>query len=216
MSAVISGAAHSSDKYTFQPIYDSLSAMEAQAAELKTGDRVMHIGTGWPGTAIGMYRQFGTPVTCVEIDPEVATRSQQALTKLGFTKDQLRVITADGKTLNTEGYKLVVISAMVPTEDKMEIVQNMRSLAIGSLANDPLLILRTPPDRARELFYQPLPPELIRNSGLTILRNTSDMMKPTDPLRSLVYKVNGKASLMRHDEDGIGLERARKRLQPVG
>lgn len=99
--------------------------MEAIAAGMQKGRQILHIGTGWPGTAIGLYRQFGISVTCVEKDLEFAERSTAGLRKLGLLgRDKLQVICADGAGLNTGNHQSVIVSAMVPNEDKKKIIRN--------------------------------------------------------------------------------------------
>lgn len=175
--------------YPFQIRYNRLSKIEKEAANLQSGKPVMHVGTGWPGTAIGLYNQYGIPVTCVEIDQDVAKKSKTALEKIGFYgKDKLQIILANGANLNTENYSAVIISAMIPTGDKEKIIDNMRRLATGE-PSDPLLILRTPPDLARSLFYQPLPTNIINRSSLQLIADTGGSVGRNDHLKSLVYKV---------------------------
>ena len=69
---LLNGRADNPDQYLLQSVYNRLSAMEAIAAGMIGEKPVVHIGTGWPGTAIGLYRQFGIPVMCVEKDEEFA------------------------------------------------------------------------------------------------------------------------------------------------
>ena len=210
---ILSGQATNPDQYPFQETYDRLSFMEANAAGLKKGGPVIHIGTGWPGTAVGLYRQFGIPVTCVEKDHKFAQRSKEGLERLGLLgSDKLQVVCADGSILNPEGYSAVIVSAMVPNEDKNKIVYNMRQLATGWLS-DPLLILRTPADRARALFYQELDPDMLSNQWLTQVSETTPFTGAADPLKSLVFRVM-EMSAVRRGED-YQYFAARVRLQPA-
>ncbi|MBI2142176.1 class I SAM-dependent methyltransferase [Candidatus Woesearchaeota archaeon] len=210
MEAVLSGRAKNPDLYPFQPIYDRLSYIEAATAGIGRGKRVMHIGTGWPGTAIGMYRQFGIAVTCVEKDAMVAQKSGEALRTLGLLgEDRMQVLCADGKLINPEGYAAVIVSAMVPTYDKLAILGNMRRLALDE-STDPLLILRTPPDRARAFFYQPLGNQALGSNALNLMGDTRPYMSPSDPLMSMVYQVRPRAEA-RRGSDRLNCE-ARERL----
>ncbi len=211
MDDVLSGVATSPDDYPFQPTYDRLSLMEGQAVGADNKKPIMHIGTGWPGTAIGLYRQFGTPVKCIEIVPVVAEKSRKALDKLGLLgEDKLQVITADGSMVNPEDHKAVIISAMVPNEYKKQVIYNMRHFAVGN-SEDPLLVLRKPQDSARAFFYQDFGDEVI--GGDALVDDTGKLLKPEDPLRSLVYKVRGFASVREgHDYKSVS---ARARLQKV-
>lgn len=206
MDEILAGVATSPDQYPFQPTYDRLSFMEGQAIGADDRKPIMHIGTGWPGTAIGLYRQFGTPVTCIEIDPIVAQKSRDALEKLGLLgRDKIRVINADGATVNPDGFKALIISAMVPREYKARIMRNAHDLSDDVL--ETAIILRTPSDKVRSLFYQEL--EISPNGN--ILADTAEFMTSQDPLRSIVYK-------MRIPEGARGDMRARMahaRLQPV-
>lgn len=211
---VLSGKVNSPDQYLLQPTYDRLSFMEATAAGMIGRRRVLHIGTGWPGTAIGLYRQFGIPVTCVEKDLEFAERSKKGLEKLGLlSKDQLQVVCADGCELNTEGYQAVIVSAMVPDEDKRKIIRNMRELASGDVS-DPVLVFRAPVDQARSLFYQGLSQEITGDQWLTLISDTSQLIGESDPLRSMVFRV-GEMAEIRRGSDRL-LVSAIDRLQQVG
>lgn len=210
---VLSSKTTDSQEYPFQQRYNRLSKMEARAGGMKKGKPVMHIGTGWPGTAIGLYNQFGIAVTCIEIDPQVAQKSKIALEKLGlYGKDKLQVVLADGSNLNTEGYSTVILSAMLPIEDKTKIVDNMRNLAFGE-PSDPVLILRTPPDHARSLFYQELPKDLTSRREFELVTDTSNLISNDDHLRSLVYRIKEMAEI-RRGSDRIVVD-ARSRLTPV-
>ncbi len=210
MDAILSGEVTSPDEYSFQPIYDRLSRMEGEAIGPTEGKPVIHIGTGWPGTAIGLYRQFGIPVTCVEIDPLVAQRSRDALEKLDLLgEDKLTVINADGAQLNPDRYHAVIVSAMVPNEDKEEIVRNMRHLA-GENASGPLLVLRRPADHARSIFYQEPGNDVIDQQGLIETADTGSTLGNQDPLRSTVFRVKEMASIHR---DGLLMARAMERLR---
>ncbi|MEK7138711.1 MAG: hypothetical protein AAB799_00840, partial [Patescibacteria group bacterium] len=211
MEQVTSGKTSDPEDYPFQPTYDRLSQMEATIANMQRGEKIMHIGTGWPGTAIGLYRQFGISVTCVEKDREVAEKSAAALEKLGLLgTNKLRVVCADGSTINPEQYGAVIISAMVPNSDKSKIIENMKRLATGN-QTDPLLILRTPTDRARSLFYQELTGEISSNKAIVPLADTSSLLVCSDPLRSIAYRVREMAAI-RRGEDYI-LNSSRSQLQ---
>jgi len=216
MTAVLEGRANDADQYAFQPTYDRLAKMEAEAAGMKKGKAVMHIGTGWPGTAIGLNK-LGIPVTCVEIRPQVARKSKNALEKLGLIgTNKLRVVNFDGTKLNPEGFAAVIISAMVPNNDKLQILDNLRRLATGEEMPNwptygPPVVLRTPPDRAKALFYQELTPDLLTFPGLELIRKTNP--EENDPLQSLVFKMHPTASAKRMDE--VQLVQARQKLTPT-
>ncbi len=206
------GKALSPDQYPLQPTFDRLARMEAIAAGMQKGRQVLHIGTGWPGTAIGLYRQFGIPVICVEKDPEFAERSIKGLKELDLLgRDKLQVVCADGTKLNTNNYQAVIVSAMVPNEDKKIIIQNMRELASGGIS-DPVLILRTPANRAGALLYQDLSDDILRNQFLTKISDTGLSVGNMDPLRSLVFKVREMAF---REANEHWLRLARTRLQCV-
>lgn len=189
MDDVLNGKATKPSEYPFQPRYNRLSEMEARAAKMQEGKSVVHIGTGWPGTAIGLYQQFGIPVTCVEVNPKIAKKSKTALEKLGlYGKGKLQVVSANGSNLNPEGYFAIILSAMLPIQDKKNIIDNMRRLACGSLS-DPILVLRTPPDRARSLLYQELPADLTSKNCLELIADTGNLIANNDHLKSFVYRV---------------------------
>lgn len=217
MQAILDGKATSPDQCPFQPLYDRLAKMEAEAATMKQGKQIMHIGTGWPGTAIGLNK-LGIPVTCVEINPVVAKKSKVALEKLGLIgKDKLQVVNYDGTKLNPEDFEVVIISAMVPTNDKEKILWNLRRLATEEFTETetdpitgPLVILRTPPDRARTLLYQALPAKTLEGYGLKLKNKTTPGVE--DPLQSLIFQVYPTASARRGD--GLQLEAARSELSP--
>jgi len=191
MEAVLNGTATSSDQYPFQPLYDRLAKMEAEAATMKQGKQIMHIGTGWPGTAIGLNK-LGIPVTCVEINPAVAKKSKDAIEKLGLG-DKIKVINFDGADLTPEGFGTIIISAMVPNEAKQQILDNLRGLAVEE--TDFTVILRQPPDRARALFYQQLAGDVLDFPGLTAVGKTSP--GENDPLQSFVFQINPMAEVRR-------------------
>ncbi|GEM_PF-3115140 len=206
---VLSGKAITPDQYPLQPAYDRLSRMEAAAANMQRGSSVMHIGTGWPGTAIGLYRQFGIATTCVEKDATVAQRSEDALKRLGlWGESRLTVICADGCEINPEKYECVIVSAMVPEQDKISIIANMRRLATGT-PYDPLLILRTPPDRARSLLYPALSDEVLGNNAIRLVAETAPFVNSEDPLKSLVYRVIETPEIRRGSDRLLMLARSR-------
>ncbi len=206
MDDVLVGAITDPDQYPSQPFYDRLSSMEGQALGANIREPILHIGSGWPGTAIGIYRQFGTPVVCVEKDPEVARKSEKALDKLGLLgKDKLRVIAEDGTEVNPHGFKAIIISGMVPNEDKQKIRKNLRDFACAGITT--LLMQRTPVDSTRELFYQVLD----ESAYIEFLVDTAQFMQPEDPLWSFACR-------MRFPEGARGDRRARlanARLKPV-
>jgi hypothetical protein len=213
MDDVLSDKTIDAQAYPFQTRYDRLSEMEAQATGMQKGKPVMHIGTGWPGTAIGLYQQFGIPVTCVEINVEVAKKSKMALEKLKlFGEDKLQVVLEDGCNINPQEYSAVILSAMLPVEDKTRIMDNMKNLASGE-KSDPLLILRTPPDRARSLFYQELPATLTNRPELKLIVDTGSLVSNDDHLKSLVYKIREMAEI-RRGSDRIVMNKSRK-LSPA-
>lgn len=196
MDNVLSNKTSDPNQYPFQTTYNRLSLMEARAGNMQQGKQIMHIGTGWPGTAIGLYRQFGIPVLCVEKDPCVAEKSEEALKRLGLLgNDKLRILCADGTTINPQGYNTVIVSAMVPDRDKATILRNLRNLATGT-TSDPFLILRSPADSARSLFYQAPSRDLIGNTA-ELAANTRSFMKPEDPLQSFLYRVKELAEVKR-------------------
>ena len=196
MKAVFNGEATDPHQYPFQITFDKLAGMEAEAAAInQKGKQVLHIGTGWPGTAIGLYNKFGIPVTCLEVDQVVASRSAESLKKLGlYGEAKIQVLNLNGRSVNPKDFSTVIISAMVPTEDKSAIIQNMRDLAVDGVG-EPLLVLRKPPDKVRELIYQPLPDGILSNQGLILMDQTQP--GEGDPLRSLVYQVLPKAETRR-------------------
>lgn len=200
---ILTGKAVTPDQYPLQTIYDKLSLMEASQSGIQRGVPIVHIGTGWPGTAIGLYRQFGIPVTCIEKDPDFADKSQEGLSKLGLLgKDRLQVICADGINITTRGFQAVIISAMIPNEDKERIVKNMRELMLGD-KSDPLLILRTSANTAMRLFYQNLPAEIQNSPWLTKIGDTQHMLGFDDPIRSLVFRVGAMAEIRRGFDDRL-------------
>lgn len=214
MDDVLSGVATNPDQYHFQPRYDRLAMMEGQAIGLDNRRRVIHIGTGWPGTAIGLYRQFGTPVTCIEIDSDLADKSRKALERIGLLSgDKLQVVNYDGVNVNPEGNNAVIVSAMVPKGDKELIIKNMRDLASGQ-DSDPMLVLRTPSDNSRALFYQELGREPAVGGGFRAVTSTAQMLQQDDPLKSYACRVRERASTFARGEDKY-VVRAEKRLQRV-
>lgn len=202
MDDVLSDKANKSSEYPFQPRYNRLSEMEARTAGMQKDKPVLHIGTGWPGTAIGLYQQFGIPVICVEADPDVAKKSKMALEKLGlYGQDKLQVVSANGNNLNPEGYFAVILSAMLPTQDKERIIDNMRKLACG-LSSDPILVLRAPPDRARSLLYQELPANLTGTNALELIASTNDFIVNDDHLKSFVYRMRETSGVLAGFDEG--------------
>lgn len=213
IARVLSGRASKISNYPLQGIFNRLARMEAVAAEMQKGKPVMHIGTGWPGTAIGLYTQFDIPVTCIEKDPDFAEKASAGLKRLGLLgRERIQVVCADGANLNPEEYQAVIVSAMVPNEDKEKIIQNLRELTTDS-PTQPVLILRTPADKARSLFYQGPGKGILSNPCLTMVGTSDLMIGDADPLRSLVFKIRPMAAT-RRGEDYI-LQSARFRLQPV-
>jgi S-adenosylmethionine/arginine decarboxylase-like enzyme len=212
MKSILEGRATSPDQYHFQPVYDRLARIEGNAIGKLDGERLMHIGTGWPGTAIGLFRQFGVPVTCVEMDPVVAQRSKEALEKLGMHgEDKLKVVNLDGTQVNPRGHKAVIISAMVPNKDKEDIISNTRHLAVGDYF-DPLLVLRTPADHARSFFYQELGFDPTGGIFRDVVSSAS-RLQHDDPLRSYICRVR-EMSAVRRGEDHLIIA-AKNRLHRV-
>lgn len=210
---VLSGVAKSPDRYPLQRAYDRLSIVESIAVGMKRGSKVMHIGTGWSGTAIGLCTQLGVCVTCVEKDPEFAERSRHGLEKLGLLGvDKIQVISDDGAVLNTNGVQAVTVSAMVPNKDKEIIIKNMRELATGD-DSDPVLVLRTPVDEVREFFYQRPSVNILNSRYLIEIGNTGSFLRFDDPLQSLVFRVWRMAAAGRGDDRY--LLPAAERLKPV-
>ncbi len=213
MQDVLLGTTTSPDQYPFQLIYDRLASMEGQMVGANTRRPIVHIGTGWPGTAIGLYRQYGTPVTCVEKDPAVARKSKEALQRLGLLgRDKLQVVAADGANINPEGYAAVLVSAMVPNDDKETIIDNMRNLAKGYA--DPSLILRTAADAARTLFYEDLGFTPISGATYATVEYTTSLMSSEDPLTSYICKIREMAAVSRGEDRRI--METRRRIQSIG
>lgn len=210
---VLAGRALDSDQYPLQQIYNRLSSMEAAVSGMEGGKPVMHIGTGWPGTAVGLYRQFGIPVTCVERDEDFAQKSYDGLKKLNLIgDDKLQVVCADGAELNPEGFRVVTVSAMVPNVDKARIIQNLRQLATDSLS-DPLLILRNP-TATGFLLYQELDRAILNGYWLEKIGDTQPLVGPNDPLISYVFRVSAMAEV-RRGSDRILLAAANRLRRPV-
>ena len=75
---------------------------------------------------------------------------------------------------------------MVPIEDKLIILENLRDLAV-CIGDEPLVVLRRPPDQARQLFYQPLPDKNLSKTGFCLMSQTEPGKE--DPLQSFVFQV---------------------------
>ncbi len=200
MTDVQTGVATRADQYPFQMKDDRLAALESRLAGMKRGEPVVHIGTGWPGTAIGLYRQFGVPVICVEIDPIIATRSKKALQKLNlYGEDKLQVVAIDGCRLNIANFNNIIISAMVPNRDKISILHNIRDLLVEEYDDSPNVIIRKPPDAIRELIFQSCNeidtyPNL-GNLGMKEIART--IPGDNDPILSTVYRLRRRAEVGR-------------------
>jgi hypothetical protein len=190
---VLSGKATDASEYRFQLTYDRLARLEVEAAGLKLGDRIVHVGTGWPGTAIGMYKECGIAVTCVEIDPAVAEQSKLGLEKLGlYGPDKITVVNADGGDLDFSRFKSVLVSAMVPTKDKQRIKNNLRALSWGQS-----MIVRQPSQAATELFYQRLPAGF--TEGVRDVTWSTTRPEIIDPLQSICFEPGAMVNPNRSD-----------------
>jgi protein-L-isoaspartate O-methyltransferase len=202
MDRVLADPSVTASDYRFQKTYDRLAAMEAAAAGLASGDRVIHVGSGWPGTAIGFYMQKGIAVTCLEVDSLVAAKSRAALERLGlYGPDKISVENRDGRSLGTSPDSTILVSAMVPSDDKLAIIENIRDTSIKS--GETLLILRQPADPARSLFYQPL---VKYRDGIKVNQTQPGV---NDPLLSTVVEIRRRAAAGRLDDTCIIAARER-------
>jgi hypothetical protein len=210
---VLIGRATDASQYRFQEIYDRLARLEVEAAGLEPGDHIAHVGTGWPGTAIGMYLKCGIAVTCIEINPEVAENSRRGLEKLGlYGPDKLTVVCANGSLLNLERFKAVLVSAMVPSSDKVDIQMNLARLALGEQSKTSMIV-RGPAHSATQLFYQPLD-ERVFSGARTVMDATSE---PTnqDPLLSFAFRPGAARNPNRGNEQDYGISVAQRELIAV-
>jgi protein-L-isoaspartate(D-aspartate) O-methyltransferase len=74
----------------------SIVALMLEQAEIRSGDRVLEIGSG--GYNAALLRELAGPkgsVTTVDIDPEVTDRARAVLAEAGY--DDVRVVEADGE-----------------------------------------------------------------------------------------------------------------------
>ncbi|TCO50563.1 protein-L-isoaspartate(D-aspartate) O-methyltransferase [Kribbella antiqua] len=89
----------------------SIVALMLEQAEIRSGDRVLEIGSG--GYNAALMRELAGPkgsVTTVDIDPEVTDRARAALAEAGY--DDVRVVQADGEFGAPDGapYDRIVVT----------------------------------------------------------------------------------------------------------
>lgn len=195
MLDAISGKITSPDKHPLQQMYNRLSAMEVQAAKITTNDRVLHFGAGYGDTGVGMVKQYGVPFTCVEVKPDVARLCRNTFDAFGLLEpNKLQVACADARDVDPKGFDVIIISAMVPEETKLQILDNISKLEWGKKDNR-RLIVRTPSSGINAFLYPILTTEkFLSKPELTLISDTGSMCRPEDPVRSLVFTVSDRIS----------------------
>jgi hypothetical protein len=224
MLDAISGKIKSPDEHQLQKVYDSLSRMEVKTAGITKKDRILHFGTGYGDTGVGVVRQFAIPFTCVEVKPDVAKSCRDTFDIFGLLGlDKLQVACADAREVDPKGYDVIIISAMVPEEAKIQILDNISKLQWGKAGNR-RLIIRTPSSHINSFLYPILTTEkFLSRPELKSVADTGSMCGPDDPLRSLVFLVTDEISdhiaraENRTDDNGLidRLESSRPKLKPV-
>ncbi|HUD19994.1 MAG TPA: class I SAM-dependent methyltransferase [Patescibacteria group bacterium] len=224
MLDAISGIVKSPDKHPLQRMYDRLSSMEVQAAGITKADRILHYGSGYGDTGVGVVKQFGIPFTCVEIKPDVAQLCRDTFDAFGLLRpNKLQVACADAREVDPKGYDVIIISAMVPEETKLQILDNISKLQWGKKGNR-RLIIRTPSNGINAFLYPILTTEkFLSRPELKLVADTGTMCRPEDPLRSLVFNVEDGISYLRHQIEAKAynpkgvkkLEEQRPKLRPV-
>lgn len=217
MNKIIEGKYSDPNDHPLQHLYNSLAHYEGTAMAKALGRNIrkplIHIGSGWPETAIGLYRQFDVPVICVDMNAKVINEVEKALERLNLLgKNKLLMKHAFGQDILTGG-EAVIISAMVPKEDKMKIISNMKDLALGD-TDDPLLVLRTSSCPAYSLLYPQLYEyEFVDRWSLVKVADTQPYLKPEDFIRSFVFRVRERSEIRRGYDTYI--MEAEGRLKPV-
>lgn len=99
---------------------DGISLQEAQLAKydrlcqqmnLKPGDHVLEIGSGWGGNAIHMAKNYGCYVTSVTISEEQCKLAKERVEKEGLS-DKVNIILQDYRYLNGQFDKIVSIEML--------------------------------------------------------------------------------------------------------
>jgi len=177
-NAVLRGEIDSPDDYAFQPMYDRLAKIEADALNLEHGDSVVHIGSGaMPGTAIGLHK-LGISTICVEQDPAVAVRSVEVLKRFGLHgTGKIRVVISRGQDVDLVNQK-VIVSAMVP--DKSAIFQSVRMEPY----NGCVMAFRQPSNFLHALEYPTVSDQFL--AGRYSQLWSSSLPGDLDPLRATV------------------------------
>ncbi len=124
-------------KIYYRLFYRRMVEKEAGLANLKSGDKILHIGGGsFPFTAIHLALK-GHRVQAIDIDEKAVENARRIVEKWNL-ENQIEVIQADGVDVSGEGFDVVWISLHVHPKDK--IIKKM---------------LRTLPSSGRILYRNP-------------------------------------------------------------
>lgn len=136
--------------------YRTMVTTEAEAAGLKPGMKVLHIGSGpLPMTAISLGRA-GCSVTAVDSDSRAVKAGARLVKNTGMEK-QVTVKQARGQDIDCSGYDAVWVSLHVFPKKKV-LLQSFQSLKHGGA-----LIYRNPGGWLKHL-YPRLEPEEVDSS----------------------------------------------------
>lgn len=204
----------SPNKHPLQKMYDRLSSMEVQAAGITKDEKILHFGSGYGTTGVGEIQQFGIPFTCVEVKTDVAQKCRDTFNTFGLLgQDKLQVACADAREVDPKGYDVIIISAMVPEDTKLQILDNISKLKWGKNGNR-RLIIRTPSSPIQAFLYPVLTTgKFLSRPELTLITDTGSMCGPEDPLRSLVFTVSDSISdRIEKSEKSAGSESAKENI----
>lgn len=88
MEGVLSGKFSDPDQHPLQPVYNLLAKREYDLvmnhAQNISRKPWIHIGSGYPETAIGIYKQFGIPIICVDKNKRVVQKAEPVLKKFNL------------------------------------------------------------------------------------------------------------------------------------
>lgn len=150
-------------KIYYRLFYRRMIAREAELADLKSGEKVLHIGGGsFPLTAIHLALE-GHKVQVIDKDIQAVNNAKCVVEKWGL-QEYIEVVEADGLEVSGEKFDVVWISLHVHPKD--EIIENL----LCTLPSSGRILYRNPRGMLRRL-YPTVDPDNIMTNGAYRLSN---------------------------------------------
>lgn len=97
---------------------------EIELAEIKEKTKVLHVGGGFPYTAVVIVRLTGADVVIFEIEPQIKDMASRWVNENGL-QNKIKIFLANGADTSVSGFDVIIVSLNVtPKEDVLANIYN--------------------------------------------------------------------------------------------